>query len=182
MARYDWNELKKEYILSKSKSIKEFLETKCIKYNGNARKQTQGWKEERVTKRVTKSNKVIEKVIEKEAEKEATQIVNLKDIASQLANKIITATEELDRHIARNKKKTKTIEYNLDVAKPSKETIEELEEVTDYISIIDRQGLKQLTSALKDLKDVMDDSDGEEDKTKKIDQFLSKLEEVITND
>lgn len=182
MAKHDWNELKREYILSDCKSVKEFLTSKDISYNGNARKQTQGWADKRVTKKAEKSNKVIEKVIEKQAEKEATQIVNIKDIANQLALKIIESTSELDRHIARNKKKTKTIKYDYKVHKPSEEIIEEIEEITDYISIVDRQGLKQLTSALKDLNDIIKDEDDEDDKTKKIDQYLSKLEEVITND
>lgn len=155
MAKYDWKQLEKDYILSDCKSVKEFLRNNNIKSTGNTNKQTTGWADKKAIKEQQKSNKVIEKVIEKQSEKEANQIVNLKDIANTLAEKIILATNELDRHIARNKKKSKTIEYNYDMYKPSKEVIHETEEVTDYISIIDRKGIKELTSALKDLNDII---------------------------
>ncbi|MNV43139.1 hypothetical protein D3C71_1348450 [compost metagenome] len=62
---------------------------------------------------------------------------------------------ELNQHIARNKQKTKTIRYDYSLEKPVEEVIEEVETVTSYISVIDRNGLKQLTSALKDIKDVL---------------------------
>lgn len=58
-------------------------------------------------------------------------------------------------HLARNKKKTKTVEYDYKTNKPSKETIDEQEEIKSYIDIIDRKGLKDLTSALKDLNDIL---------------------------
>ena len=38
--------------------------------------------------------------------------------------------------------------------KPSEEITEETEEIKDYISIIDRQGLKMLASALKDFNET----------------------------
>ena len=63
--------------------------------------------------------------------------------------------EELNKYIAKNTRKTKTIEYNVQVGKPSKEIIDETEELREVISLIDRGGLKQLTSALKDVNDVL---------------------------
>lgn len=63
-------------------------------------------------------------------------------------------------HIARNKTKTKTVEYDYYMGKPKKETIEEKEDIKSYIDIIDRQGLKQLTSALKDLNDIINNEKG----------------------
>ena len=155
MAKYDWKQLEKEYILSEYKSINEFLKLKNIKYNGNSRKQTQGWSNKKVIKEEQKSNKIIENVIEKEAKKEAQQIVDIKSIANDLALNIIQANKELNRHIAKSKKKTKKVKYDYKSMKPSEETIDEIEEVKDYISIIDRNGLKMLTSALKDLNDIL---------------------------
>lgn len=58
-------------------------------------------------------------------------------------------------HLARNKKKIKTVKYDYNCNKPKKETIEEQEEIKSYIDIIDRKGLKELTSALKDLNDIL---------------------------
>ena len=70
MAKYDWKQLEKEYILSEYKSVKEFLRSKDIKSTGNTNKQTKGWAEKKSIKEQQKSNKIVEKVIEKEIEKE----------------------------------------------------------------------------------------------------------------
>ena len=155
MAKYDWKQLEKEYILSDYKSVSSFLKDKGISINGSTKKSTKGWKNKKVLKEEQKSTKVIEKVIEKESEKEANKIIQVKDVANDLLAKIIQANNELNMHIARNKKKTKTVEYNYDMCKPSKEVINEEEEIKSYIDIIDRQGLKMLSSALKDLNDIL---------------------------
>ena len=70
MAKYDWKQLEKEYILSEYKSVKEFLRSKDIKSTGNTNKQTKGWAEKKAIKGQQKSNKIVEKVIKKEIEKE----------------------------------------------------------------------------------------------------------------
>ena len=158
MAKYDWKQLEKEYILSDYKSVSDFLKSKNISRNGSTQKNTKGWNEKKVNKELKKSEKVIEKVIEKESEKEAQQIVDIKSIANDLALKIMQANSELNMHLARNKKKTKTVEYDYKCNKPSKETIDEVEEIKSYIDIIDRKGLKELTSALKDINDIIGES------------------------
>lgn len=47
MAKYDWKQLEKEYILSDYKSVSSFLKDKGIKSNGSTKKSTKGWKEKR---------------------------------------------------------------------------------------------------------------------------------------
>ncbi len=47
------------------------------------------------------------------------------------------------------------VEYDYKLGKPSKETIEENEEIQEFFSIIDRGGIKQLSSALKDVNDIL---------------------------
>lgn len=155
MAKYDWKQLEKEYILSNYKSVSSFLKDKGISINGSTKKSTKGWKNKKVLKEEQKSTKVIEKVLEKESEREANKIIKVKDVANDLLSKIVQANDELNMHIARNKKKTKTVEYDYKCNKPSKETINEEEEIKSYIDIIDRKGLKELTSALKDLNDIL---------------------------
>lgn len=161
MAKYDWKQLEKEYILSDYKSVSSFLKDKGISINGSTKKSTKGWKNKKVLKEEQKSTKIIEKVLEKESEKEANKIIRVKDVANDLLIKIVQANNELNMHIARNKKKTKTVEYDYKCNKPSKETINEEEEIKSYIDIIDRKGLKELTSALKDLNDILNNK-GEE--------------------
>ena len=70
MAKYDWKQLEKEYILSECKSVSSFLKEKGIKPNGSTKKNTKGWKKKKVQKEYKKSTKIIEKVTEKEIEKE----------------------------------------------------------------------------------------------------------------
>lgn len=173
MAKYDWTQLEKEYILSDYKTVADFLKSKNISRNGSTQKNTKGWNEKKVNKELKKSEKVIEKVIEKESENEAQQIVDIKNIANDLAIKIMQANKELNMHLARNKAKTKIIEYDYKCNKPSKEIIEEKEEIKSFIDIIDRQGLKMLTSALKDLNEII----GEDKETDK--ETLDKLDEVL---
>ena len=173
MAKYDWKQLEKEYILSDYKTVAEFLKDKNISRNGSTQKNTKGWNEKKVNKELKKSEKVIEKVIEKESEKEAQQIANIKSIANDLALTIIKANNQLETYIVKNKKKTKKVKYDYKVSKPSEEEITEKEEIETMEGIIDRQGLKMLTSALKDLNEII----GENKETNK--ETLDKLDEVL---
>lgn len=177
MAKYDWKQLEKEYILSNYKTVSSFLKDKGITNNGNTKKSTKGWKNKKVLKEEKKGTKIIEKIIEKESEKEAKQIVDIKNIANDLALNIIKANTELNMHIARNKTKTKKVEYNYECNKPSKETIEEKEEIKSYLDIIDRQGLKQLTSALKDLNDILTNKKEEKENTQSLADIIQKAYE-----
>ena len=173
MAKYDWKQLEKEYILSDYKSVSDFLKNKEIKNNGTTRKHTLGWKEKKRQKEDKKATKTIEKVTEKEAEKEAQQLVNIKSIANDLALNIIKANNQLETYIVKNKKKTKKVKYDYKVSKPSEEEITEKEEIETMEGIIDRQGLKLLASALKDLNEII----GDNKETNK--ETLDKLDEVL---
>lgn len=70
MARINWEELKKEFMLGDFKSLKDFAEKKGLKYNSDFRKKVAGWKEEKLTKHRQKADKIIEKTIEKQIEHE----------------------------------------------------------------------------------------------------------------
>lgn len=182
MAKYDWKQLEKEYILSDYKSVSAFLKDKGISINGSTKKSTKGWKNKKVLKEEQKSTKIIEKTIEKEAEKEAQQIADIKFIANELALNILKANTELNKHIAKSKTKTKIVTYDNKALKPSKEVTKEQEEVNEYISIIDRQGLKMLSSALKDLNEILTDKQGNnEADLNNAKEVLIKIKEVANN-
>lgn len=70
MAKYDWKQLEKEYILSEYKSVSQFIKNKQIPYNGTTKSKTKGWTEKKRLKQDQKATKVIQKVTEKEIEKE----------------------------------------------------------------------------------------------------------------
>lgn len=179
MAKYDWKQLEKEYILSDYKSVSAFLKDKGIKRNGSVQQAVKGWNEKKVQKEFEKSSKVIEKTIEKESEKEAQQIADIKSIANELALNVLKANTELNKHIAKSKTKTKTVIYDSKALKPPKEVTKEQEEVNEYISIIDRQGLKMLASALKDLNEIL--ANKKENDTNNINQNIQNIAYLINN-
>ena len=57
MAKYNWIELEKEYMLSEEKSIRAFFRRKDIPYNKNTQKQSKGWKEKKTAKERHKDGK-----------------------------------------------------------------------------------------------------------------------------
>ena len=173
MAKYDWKQLEKEYLLSDCNSISSFLKDKGITNNSYVRNHTKGWKAKKRQNTDKKVTKTIEKTIEKESEKEAQQIVDLRTIAKDLALNIIKANSQLETYIIKNKKKTKKVKYDYKVSKPQEETITEKEEIKTMDGIVDRQGVKLLTSALKDLNEII----GEKEDTNK--ETLDKLDEVL---
>lgn len=87
------------------------------------------------------------------------------------------ASNELNKHIVTNKTKTKTVQYDYKCNKPKKETIEEKEQKTSFIDIIDRKGLKELTSALKDLNDIINNKQNEEGNTQSLAETIQKAYE-----
>lgn len=50
MAKYDWKQLEKEYILGDCKSVSSFLRNKQIPNNRNTQRQTKGWREKKTVK------------------------------------------------------------------------------------------------------------------------------------
>lgn len=182
MAKYDWKQLEKEYILSEYKSVSAFLKDKGIKRNGSVQQAVKGWNEKKVQKEFKKSSRTIEKTIEKEAEKEAQQIADIKSIANDLALNIIKANSQLETYIVKKKKKTKTVKYDYKVGKPQEETTTENEEIETVNGIVDKQGLKMLSSALKDLNDILGNKQDKEENLGNVKNVLIKIKEVAEND
>lgn len=182
MAKYDWKQLEKEYITGEYKSVSQFIKSKEIPYNGTTKSKTKGWTEKKRLKQDQKATKIIEKVIEKESEKEAKKIIQVKDVANDLLAKIVQANTELNMHLATNKKKTKIVEYDYNCNKPKKETIDEKEEIISYTDIIDRKGLKELTSALKDINDIINNKQNEEESIESLAETIQKAYESKAGD
>lgn len=157
MSKYNWKELEKEYILGDYKSINSFFKEKGISRNKTSINATKDWKHKKTQKETKMATKTIEKAIEKISEKEAEKIANVKDTANALLEKINTSISELDRYIAKTTTKTKKVTYDYKTMKPSEEITTEESVVNEYKAIIDRFGLKQLASALKDINDILND-------------------------
>ena len=148
----DWKKIKTEYITTDT-SYRKLAQKYGVGYQAIChRSQEEGW----IAKREQYRNKTISKSLDRISEKQADKIARIDGLADQLLVKLEQAITELDLQLYKHTEKTKVIEYNNDRApnKPTKETIHEDEKMLEVKSIIDRQGLKQIASALKDIKEV----------------------------
>ena len=104
MAKYNWEELEREYILNDYNSVSEFLKIKNIPRNGNANKKTAKWNEKKAKKEQIKSEKVKEKVIEQESTIEANNRIKINDVADKLLKQIANHSNKIE-----NDRKIKTL-------------------------------------------------------------------------
>ena len=136
----DWKKIKIEYITTYT-SYRKLAQKYGIHYKViSDRGKAEGWVELRSQHRANTLTKTMEKVSEKQSDKMA----RIDDLADKLLVKLEQAITELDRHIIVHKNKVET---------------EDGEETTEYREavaggVVDRQGLKQIASALRDIKEV----------------------------
>ncbi len=76
------------------------------------------------------------------------------EISDRLLEKIEKSINEIDRCVVKTKQRTKNVEYDSDLKKPLSECVEETESIEIIDGMIDKMGLKQLVSTLKDIKDI----------------------------
>ena len=148
----DWQAIKTEYITTDT-SYRKLAQKYGVGYSLIGEKaRLEGWVKQREQFR----NKAITKAIDKISTKKADKMARIDDLADKLLDKLEQAITELDLQLFKHTDKTKVIEYNNDRRpdKPTKETIHEEEKLLETKSIVDRQGLKQIASALKDIKEV----------------------------
>jgi hypothetical protein len=179
VAKYDWDKLKAKYVAGEYKSLRDFAEREKINYDVLRRKASK-WQNEKSQASINKVTKTVTKTVEKLSTKEANRNVRLFSLADKLANKLEQAIEQVDQYIVTNKVKTKTIEYDHSIAKPKKEVVVE-EEVKEIVGgIIDKQGLKFLTAALKDIKDIQ--SVSEEKQKLELEKMKAEIKKISGED
>lgn len=148
----DWQAIKTEYITTQT-SYRKLAQKHGVSYQAIChRSKEEGW----IAAREQHMNKTVSKAIDKICNKKADKMARIDDLADNLLEKLEQAITELDLQLYKHTDKTKVIEYNNDRRpdKPTKETIHEEEKLLEAKSIVDRQGLKQIASALKDIKEV----------------------------
>lgn len=150
----NWIELRNEYI-NGNISYHKLAEKHGVNYNtlqDKARKEKWFAKKKEQHEKITE--KTLQKTSEKLAEKEAERLLRISNAADKLLEKIELATEQLDLYL--EKQKTKTPVKVKD--KKSGQTLDAFQESEKLkvaqLDRIDRAGLKQIASALKDLKDI----------------------------
>lgn len=152
----EWLKIRNDYINgggSYRKLAEKYGVSKSTLYK---KAKAENWVKLKEENRCKIGAKAEQKIIEKEAKREADRVSRLLGLSDQLADKIEQAISELDIYLAKNKRKTKTVEYNCPSAsgKPTKEIIEENEEILELKTMVDRLGLQQVATALKAVKDV----------------------------
>ena len=148
----DWQAIKTEYITTDT-SYRKLAQKYGIHYKVISER---GKDEKWVELRSQHKDRTLTKALNKISNKQSDKMSRIDDLADQLLVKLEQAITELDLQLAKHTDKTKVIEYNNDRRpdKPTKETIHEEEKLLEVKSIVDRQGLKQIASALKDIKEV----------------------------
>ena len=148
----DWQAIKTEYITTDT-SYRKMAQKYGIHYKViSERGKNEKWVELRSQHRAKTLTKTLDKISDNQSDK----ISRIDDLADQLLDKLEQAITELDLQLYKHTEKTKVIEYNNDRRpdKPTKETTHEDEKLMEVKSIVDRQGLKQIASALRDIKEV----------------------------
>ena len=149
----DWLKIKTEYITNPKASYRNLSEKYGVpKTNLERRAKKEGWPD----LRRRHEDKTVARTISEYEKKQARKMVDIDRIANKLLRKIEKAVDELDMQIVTMVEKTKTIEYKNEKRpdKPTKETIHEETKLGEVHTLIDRQGLRVLASALRDLKDA----------------------------
>lgn len=148
----DWQAIKTEYITTDT-SYRKLAQKYGIHYKViSDRGKNEKWVELRSQYRDETLTKTLDKISDKQSDKMA----RIDDLTDQLLDKLEQAITELDLQLYKHIEKTKVIEYNntLRPDKPTKEITHEDEKLMEVKSIVDRQGLKQIASALRDIKEV----------------------------
>ena len=163
----DWTKIKNEYINGHI-SYRKLAEKYDISFNTlKDRAVAEKWFEKKKEQHNKIATTIQQKSAEKLAEAEANRLVRISKAADRLLEKIEEATEQLDQFIVTQKVKQKEVEYirqDAGFGKPKKETTKEIEnKQVIKADHLDRLGLKQLTSALKDLKDIQFTADEEKE-------------------
>ena len=136
----DWQAIKTEYITTDT-SYRKLAKKYGIHYKViSDRGKDEKWVELRSQYR----DKTLTKTLDKMSSKKADKMARIDDLADKLLEKLEQAITELDRHIITHKNKVETA------------GVEETTEYREAVEggVVDRQGLKQLASALKDIKEV----------------------------
>ena len=158
MVKLNWAKIKSEYVNGYI-SQRKLAEKHGIPYQTLRDRATkEKWNDRRKKQREKIGEKTEQKAAEKLAEREANRLIRISDAADRLLAKIEEATEQLDQFIVTNRIKQKEVKYVTDEAgygKVEKEVVKEGEsKKVVKADHLDRVGLKQLTSALKDLRDI----------------------------
>lgn len=152
----DWKAIKTEYITGDI-SYRKLAEKHRISFSSLEKKaRADGWAEQKRQYCDKLATTVVTELGKKDVKKTVDKLKRVSDLTDKLLDKLEKAIEELDTQFVKDVVRTKTIEYSnkLRPDKPTKETIHEEEKIIEVRTIIDRSGLKAISSSLRDIKEI----------------------------
>lgn len=172
----DWIKIRNDYINGHI-SYRKLAEKHNVSFNTLQQKaREQKWFEKKKEQHEKINEKLLQKTAEKLAEKEADRLLRISDAADKLLKKIELATEQLDLYLERTKVKT-PIKVKDEKTGDILDAYQENEKLkVAKLTRIDRAGLKQISSALKDLRDIQFASNEEKQQDSEKIVFVEDLE------
>ena len=148
--KIDWLQAATDYI-TRNMSYREICDKYGVSMSSVGRhSKAEGWRE----KRQKHAKKMTDRLSKAEERRLVKRRGRYQAIEDKLLSKLEQAVDELDLALKTEVVKTKTIEYNNELRpdKPTKEIIEEKQEIKAVRVMIDRTGLAAVTNALEKLK------------------------------
>ena len=144
----NWDEIRSEYITT-NQSYRQLAEKykvslHALEKNGSR----EGW----VAQRQAHWEKSVNKVLQQDIDRQVQRAMRICSVTDRLLEKLEQAITQLDQQTCKQVQREQMTEYQKGKKKNIKET--QTEQVLAVPGMIDRQGVKQLASALKDIKEV----------------------------
>ena len=180
--KIDWPRIAAEYIACNI-SYRQLAEKYGVgQSNIERHAKKEGWGEKRRKSR----EKRVARLSKAEERKQVKRVARFRALEDKLLDKFEQAVDELDLTLRTKVKKTKVIEYNNEKRpdKPTREVVDEIEEVEAVQGMIDRPGLAAITTALEKLKEahgILSPLDEEEQKAR-IEALRAKVREGESED
>lgn len=144
-----WQQAKDDYI-NGALNLKQISEKYGIKYSAVLyRSKKEGWEKQPETEDTS-----YETQTDTAKQNNSIRQRRILELSDMLLDKIKDSISELDKSIVKTKERQKNIEYDSESKKPINETVEESEKVNIISGMVDKTGIKQLVSTLKDIKDI----------------------------
>ena len=162
MSDIDWVKIKTEYVTT-SISQRELANKYNLSLSGISKKaKAEDWVKKRESYQNRRATKVERKVIERDAEKVWTQMERLAKATDKLLEKVEIAIEQLDKVIV---VETVNTVKNVKLKNGNKRvTTKSRKAKSSKVSVLDRKGLQELSTTLKNIKDIITvTGDGDED-------------------
>lgn len=152
----DWAQIRTEYITTDT-SYRQLAEKYGVSKNSIYLKaKSDGWGQERDKYWDDIGTEVVQRVQERTIDEHVDAAVRISEIADRLLDKLDTAVEQLDRYMVQKMEREKVVVCckNEDGERATKERASEKKNIEWVQGDIDRAGLKQLASTLRDLKEI----------------------------